>query len=203
MATSEKEPPLVVVNNPVTYLRLWWQKVMGKEGIDLSFKIHPITAVLMVAVASTIGFGAGRFTLPDEINIPFFKFGDDATTTPSSLPETIWKETAFIGKLQYSLNTSKFFLITTSSEAITLDVPQNLDLLTLVGKRIMAVGQYNKLEKKLKVFDAKDLEILPKTPIPVPTIESIVKPEVTMVPTSTPMPEFKNNQDNDQGGGIN
>ncbi len=191
MATLDKEPPLVVVNNPVTYIRIWWQKVMGKEGIDLSFRIHPITAVLMVAVASTIGFGAGRFTIPDGLEIPFLRFNNAMVVSPSAAPSS-WKETAFIGKLQYSVTTSKFFLITTSSEAITLDTPNNLDLLTLVGKRIMAVGEYNKIEKKLKVFDAKDLEVLPKSPVPVPTIESVIELEVSTPPTSSATPESPN-----------
>lgn len=194
MATLDKEPPLVVVNNPVTYIRIWWQKVMGKEGIDLSFRIHPITAVLMVAVASTIGFGAGRFTIPDGVEIPFLRFNNAVVASPSAAPSS-WKETAFIGKLQYSVTTSKFFLITTSSEAITLDTPNNLDLLTLVGKRIMAVGEYNKIEKKLKVFDAKDLEVLPKSPVPVPTIESVIELEVSMSPTSSATPESPNSME--------
>jgi hypothetical protein len=38
MASSSTEPPLITITNPVTYLRLWWQKVMGKEGIDFKFK---------------------------------------------------------------------------------------------------------------------------------------------------------------------
>lgn len=194
MATLDKEPPLVVVNNPVTYIRIWWQKVMGKEGIDLSFRIHPITAVLMVAVASTIGFGAGRFTIPDGVEIPFLRFNNAVVASPSAAPSS-WKETAFIGKLQYSVTTSKFFLITTSSEAITLDTPNNLDLLTLVGKRIMAVGEYNKIEKKLKVFDAKDLEVLPKSPVPVPTIESVIELEVSTSPTSSATPESPNSME--------
>ena len=76
-------------------------------------------------------------------------------------------------------------MITTSSEAITLQVPNNLDLLPLVGKRIMAVGEYNKEQKLLKVFDAKDLEILPKTPVPIPTFEPTSTPSAT--PTATPV----------------
>jgi len=33
MATPEMEPPLITVTNPVTYLRRFWDKVMGKEGV--------------------------------------------------------------------------------------------------------------------------------------------------------------------------
>lgn len=183
MPTSNTEPPLVTVTNPVTYLRRWWDKVMGKEGIDLSFKIHPLTAILMVAVTATIGFGAGRISVPEGIKIPFFEFGVIPSSKLSPTDEPVWKETAFSGKLQYSVNTKKYFLVTTSSEAITLEVPDYIDLFTLVGKRIMAVGEYNKSSKLLRISDAKDLEILSKTPQPIPTVSP------TPEPTTSPSPE--------------
>lgn len=180
MSTTNVEPPLVTVTNPVTYLRLWWQKVMGKEGVDFKFKIHPITAFLISFGLGAGLFGAGRYS----VNIPFLKYEAGPTSKPTSTPIVEWKETAFTGKLQYSATTQKFFLITTSAEAITLDVPSSFDLMSLVGKRIMAVGEYNKNIKLLKVTDAKDLEILPKTPIPIPTIEPTTEP--TQTPSSTP-----------------
>ena len=62
-------------------------------------------------------------------------------------------------------------------------MPDNLDLLTLVGKRIFAIGQYNKTERLLKVFDVKDLEVLSKTPVPIPTIEPT--PSATPIATDT------------------
>lgn len=186
MATLEKVPPLVdfKVNNPVTYIKLWWQKVMGKEGIDLSFRIHPVTAILSIAVIATIGFGAGRITLPEGIKIPFFEFGFVPTPKPTAISVSEWKETAFSGKLQFSNTTGKYFLITTSAEAITLDVPDNLVLENLIGKRIMAVGVYSKQDKILKVVDAKDMEVLPKTPVAVPTVEPTATP--TLIPSPTP-----------------
>ncbi len=190
MPTAEKVPPMVnfQVNNPVTYIKLWWQKVMGKEGIDLSFRIHPITAILMVAVASTIGFGAGRITVPEGIKIPFFEFGNtDPTSKPTATTEPVWKDTAFSGKLQFSVTTQKYFLLTTSAQAITLEIPSNLDLLSLVGKRIMAVGLYNKSEKLLRVSDAKGLEVLPKTAVPIPTTEPTATP-FSIIIESTPSP---------------
>jgi len=183
MAITNVEPPLIVVTNPVTYLRLWWQKVMGKEGVDFSFKIHPITSFLIAFGLGTGIFGAGRYS----VNIPFLKYQTISTIEPPPNIESIWKETAFSGKLQYSVLNQKYFLITTSAEAITLEVPSNLDLLTLVGKRIMAVGEYNKNEKLLKVNDAKDLEILSKTPVPIPTIESSPTPMVTPDTSVTPV----------------
>lgn len=185
MPTTQTEPPLVdvKVTNPVTYLRRWWEKVMGKEGVYLSFRIHPITAFLIV-FGFTVGiFGAGRYS----INIPFLKYESQETSKPSPTNQPIWKETAFTGKLQLSLTSNKYFLITTSSEAITLDVPDNLDLLTLIGKRIFAIGEYNKTERLLKVFDVKDLEILSKTPIPIPTLEPTPLPTLEPTISATPV----------------
>lgn len=171
-----KEPPLVdvKVTNPIVYIKNWWARVMGNEGVDFRFRIHPVTAVLSVFAIGVAAFGAGRYS----ISIPFLKY--TVITTPSPTSEAVWKETAFTGKLQYSGSTGKFFLLTTSSEAITLSVPQGLDLTSLVGKRIFAVGEYSKSQRLLKVTDVKDLEILPTTPIPIPT--------VTPSPTSTPSP---------------
>lgn len=187
MATIQ-EPPLVEVRNPVTYLRRWWNRVMGKEGIDFSFRIHPVTAVLSSAVIATIGFGAGRFVMPETIKIPFFEFENGGSISkPTSTPITEWKETAFTGKLQYSVTNERYFLLTTSSEAITLDVSVNFDLLKMVGKRIFVVGSYNKQSRVLKVNDIKDLEILPNTPIPVPTIEATATPIVVDLPKDDTM----------------
>ena len=183
MVSNTNEPPLIEVRNPVTYLRKWWDRVMGKERIDFSFKIHPITAFLSSAIIATIGFGAGRFVMPESLEIPFFEFTTNKVN-PSPTPIIDWKETAYTGKLQYSVNSQKYFLLTTSSEAITLDVNPNLDLFKLVGKRIFAVGSYNKEIRTLKVVDFKDLEILPNTPIPLPTLESspIATPQTSAEP---------------------
>lgn len=178
---SPTEPPLVEVkvSNPVTYFRRWWERVVSKEGVSFSFKIHPITAVLMVTAISLVAFSAGRYS----INIPFLNYTTFPTTTATPTSEPIWKQTAFTGKLQFSVTTNKYFLVTTSSEAITLDNESNLELLTLIGKRILAVGEYNKSEKLLKITDAKNLEILSKTPIPIPTIE----PTPTSLASETPL----------------
>lgn len=156
---------------------------MGKEGVDFNFKIHPVTAFLIAFGLGAGIFGAGRYS----VNIPFLKLVTIPTIKPSPIIESIWKETAFTGKLQFSANTQKYFLLTTSSEAITLDVTGNLDLFKLVGKRIMAVGEYNKSIKLLKVMDVKDLEVLPNTPVPIPTImataTSTASPEIIATPT--------------------
>ena len=154
MSTSEKIPPMVdvKVTNPVTYFKLWWEKVMGKEGVYFSFRIHPITAFLIVFGFSAGVFSVGRYS----VNIPFLQYEAVETAKPTATADVVWKETGFTGKLQFSEKEQRFFLLTTSSEAIVLSVPQNLDLTSLVGKRIFAIGEYNKAQRLLKVTDAKD-----------------------------------------------
>jgi len=183
------DPPLVdvKVTNPVTYIKKWWAKIIGNEGVDFSFHIRPLTAILVSLAIASVGFGFGRFVLPFEL--PFFKYIDNTLSSPNPTPteEPIWRETAFTGNLQYSNTTYKYYLVTTSSEAITLDVPKTIDLNELIGKRILAAGLYNKAERILKVSDAKNMEVLPKTPVAVPT--NTPTPSPTLQPSPLPTAE--------------
>lgn len=197
MATSDTEPPLVdvKVTNPVTYLRRFWEKVIGNEGMELKITIKPLTTIFGIALLGTIVFGFGKFVIPEGFKIPFVEFSGIPTNTPTSnIEEVVWKETGFTGKLQYSATSLKYFLITTSAEAITLEVPDNLNLFTLIGKRIFAVGEYNKQGKMLKVIDVKDLEVLPTTPIPIPTVEAT--PTTVASPSASPIDVIDNGETN-------
>jgi len=144
---NTKTPPLVdlKVTNPVEYIKLWWKKVIGNEGVDFRLHFHPLTALLIALVIAGAFFGLG------------VKFEEKPKEpTPSSTPSpSDWKETAFTGTLQYSKATSKYFLTTTSaSEAITLKVPEAIDLADLVGKRILVIGSYNKADRLFIVRSA-------------------------------------------------
>ncbi|MFI5240965.1 MAG: hypothetical protein ACHQUA_00870 [Microgenomates group bacterium] len=159
---KNQDPPLVDVKvaNPVTYFKKWWAKIVGNEGIEFRFRVKPLTALLIAAVVTSIAFGVGGVVISNENPTP--------TKTPE--PDEIWKETAYTGTLQFSENNNRYYLLTTSSpEAITLEIPEIVNIELLVGKRILAIGDYNKSTKILKVSDLKDLEILSKTPIPLPT----------------------------------
>ncbi len=182
------EPPLVdvKVTNPLTYIKNWWNKIIENEGVDFRFHIRPLTAICMTIVVASLGFGVGRFVLPEGVNIPFFKFEDVTSPTPTPTATPVWKETAYTGTLQFSTSTGKFYLMTTSSsELITLNVPDNIDLTDYVGKRILAIGNYNKSQRILEVTDAKSLEVLPKTQVSIPT----TSPTPTIEPTISPTPE--------------
>ncbi len=177
--TPYKDPPLVdvKVTNPTTYIKNWWAKIIGNEGVEFTFKIKPLTAFVIASIIAAAGFGFG-------VNI-------EGTTEkrqfPTSTPDP-WKETAFIGTLKFSDVTRKYFLITsTSAEAITLNIPEGINLQTLIEKRILAAGNYNKSTRILVVSDAKDMEVLPKSPIPIPTSTSTPTPFPII--TATPTPE--------------
>lgn len=175
----KSDPPLVKfqITNPVTYLKRWWARIMKDEGVDFRFRIHPVTAVAVATVIAGAGFGLGRWVLPVPI-VQYATYLGIPTPTPTPDP---WKETAYTGKLQYSAN--RYFLVTTATEAITLEVPTSINLFPLIGKRILAVGSYNKQTRVLVVKDTTDLEILPSSPVPLPTNTA------SPTPTATPTPE--------------
>lgn len=168
------EPDLINfrVSNPVTYLRLWWKKIMSKEGIDFRFRIHPVTAVIVAAIIAAGSFGVGRSEL--FASVPVLK---NILPTPSPTPNP-FRDTAYAGILRKSGN--NFYLQTGDGQAVNLIIPNNVNLNNLIGKRIFATGSFNVVTGYLTVIDATDLEVLPVSPVPVPTD--------TPAPTITPAP---------------
>lgn len=187
----KKEPPLVdiKVSNPVTYLKSWWKKILGNEGIDLRFRIKPLTAIAISIIVITVSMGIGRFVLP--FNIPFFEYAAPTPLpTPASTPQNGggWRETAFSGELRFTSTEQRYYLQTASSEAILLEVPKTIDIKKLVSKRIFATGLFHDQKRLLLVKEATDLEILPEVSKPVPTI--------TPIPSSEPSPIPQTSSDN-------
>lgn len=186
----KKEPPLVSlqVSNPVTYIKSWWSRVMGGEGVDLRFRIKPLTAIALTAVVATFGFGVGRITLSTQK--PYINYVANETPVEkeiSILPE--WRETAFSGQLRYTRAENRYYLITTSSEAITLEVPDNVELNNLVERRVFATGKYSEMKRTLVVSDASDMEVLPKQIEKVPVVDENQTPEPTAEPDPISMSE--------------
>lgn len=168
----KKEPPLInlQVTNPITYLKRWWSKVMGNEGIDFRFRIKPLTAIVLTFVIATVGFGVGRISLSS--SKPYIQY---TPPLPTPIPDP-WRDTAFTGTLQYSNINKRYYLLTATSEAINLEVPQNIDLNKFIGKRIFATGRYNQSTRILVVEETQDLEILPNQIIPIPTTSTTINP---------------------------
>lgn len=60
--SEKRDPPLVAISvtNPVTYLKLFLNKLLKNEGIDIRLKIKPLTAIFMgLGLAASFGTGYG------------------------------------------------------------------------------------------------------------------------------------------------
>lgn len=178
----------VKVTNPLVYIKYWWKRIMANEGVDLRLKVKPITAIAFAIIAFSLAFGLGGVVFP--FAFPWLKINNEVVkATPTPTPEIIWKDTALKGTLtKTNTNPIRFYLVTTSTEAVTLEVPAGFNLITLVGKRILAVGTYNSKDKVLEVEDIQDLEVLPTKPVPIPTSQPTPTPTPSPNPTPTPTP---------------
>lgn len=177
------DPPLFSfqITNPVTYFKLWFKKVWAHEGIILHLRIRPLTIIIVALLLAGTGFGTSKYLATF---LPFEVFPAE-TPAPAPLPTSTpnpWIETAYAGSLHKTEN--KYYLVISSGEAITLEIPSNINLSVLIGKRILAFGSYNQITKILKVIDTSDMEVLPAKLVPIPT--SIVAP--TNITTPTPIP---------------
>jgi len=170
----KKEPPLVdvKVTNPLTYAKSWWKRVIGNEGIDFRVRVKPLTAIAISIIILTVTLGIGRFVFP--FKIPFFVYTTEEGSATSDKVD--YRDTAFTGELRHTLLTNRYYLTTSSSEAINLQVPDNVDLEDFVGRRIFAVGKYQEETRTLLVTDPANLELLPSETETIPTVETEVPP---------------------------
>lgn len=178
------EPDLInfKVSNPVTYLRLWWKKVIANEGV--SIKIKPLTAIVITVIAVGGVYGGGYLTAMNVLRkIPIVK-DVIPQITPSPNP---FRDTGYSGIVRKSVD--KFYLQTGDGQAINLIIPSNVSLENFIGKRIFATGSFNTVTGYLTVINATDLEVLPASPVPVPTSSPSPTPE----PTLEPSPVFSPN----------
>ena len=180
----KKESPLVdiKVTNPITYIKSWWNKIIGNEGIELRVKVRPLTAIAISIIILTVTLGIGKFVLP--FRVPFFVY-TSKENSGSTTDKSTYRDTAFTGTLRRTLLSNRFYLETGSSEAINLDVPENIILKDFVGRRIFATGKYHDETRTLLVTEATDLEILPKEAETIPTVEITIPPEAEYIQEPT------------------
>jgi hypothetical protein len=190
-SVNTTNPPDLVnlkVTNPLVYIKYWWKRIMANEGIDMRFRMKPLTVFGVALIVFSLAFGLGGVVLPTFF--PWMKINNSIVTnqTPTPQPELL-KDTALKGTLtKTNTNPPKFYLITTSTEAVTLEIPVGFNLSSLVGKRILAVGTYDSKNKVLEVEDIQDLEVLSTTPVPIPTTTPTPKPTDTPSPVPTIVP---------------
>lgn len=126
------------LNNPIKYIKLCWKKVMSKEGIDLRFRIHPVTAIIVATIIAAGSFGIGRVSYIFS-QIPFISkiilTSPSPTSTPTSTPSSEWQNSRIAGILRVTLITNKYYLLTSSSIAISLQFDKNVDLTKYLGKK--------------------------------------------------------------------
>jgi hypothetical protein len=166
------DPPVVnfKITNPLTYIKAWWKKIMGNEGVELSghIKVRPMTAVAIptfIILALVTGAISVGILVNYIANTPAAPFVPAAfLPTPTTDP---WRDSAFTGLLRQTGAT--YYLVTGDGEAIALSVPQNTSLQKYLGKRIFATGRYNSQTEVLVVNETSDLEILPLSPSVVPS----------------------------------
>ena len=174
------------ITNPLVYIKAWWKKIMANEGLELKFKAKPITAIAISIALFSLVFGLGGVVFP--FAFPWLKINSNQSgviTEPSPTPATDWRETALKGILKKTTSVPiKLFLLTSSDEAVTLQAPDYITLDKLIGKRILATGNYSSKQKILIIQDVQDLEVLSTTPIPIPT--STPTPRPTETPTIAP-----------------
>lgn len=169
----EKEKPLVdlKVTNPITYIKSWWKKIIGNDGIELIIKVKPLTAIAITIIVVTVSFGIGKWKFP--FALPFLEYSSEeppVTTQDLGIDNFMdMRETAFSGELRYDQAKDKYFLFTSNSEAINLTVPENINLSEYVGKRIYAAGSYQEMNRLLFVESASDMEVLPTKAVIIPT----------------------------------
>ena len=174
----------VKVTNPLVYIKYWWKRILANEGLDMKIRARPLTVFGLAIILFSGVFGLGGIVFPKFF--PWMKFNNTVVSSPTPQPELL-KDTALKGTLtKTNTNPPKFYLITTSTEAVTLEIPVGFNLSTLVGKRILAVGTYDSKNKILEVEDIQDLEVLSTTPVPIPTTTPTPKPTETPSPTPTP-----------------
>ncbi len=145
----------------------------GNSKRRYKYKIRPLTAIDLTLIAVGGVYGGGYVTAMNVLRrVPVI---NQFVPTPIP-PAIVTKDTAYAGVLRKSGD--RFYLQTGDGQAVNLIIPSNVNLNNLIGKRIFATGIFNTQTGYLTVTDATDLEVLPASPIPVPTI----------IPTPTPSP---------------
>ena len=156
---EELEKPLVTlsVNNPIS----WFMKVVNnlkkKQTTTFTFRL----GIPLIALPIFIGVFAGLF----------FGLGKITTKEESPLSEIVMSRAGV-----YSAS----HLVLPNGDAIKLVLPEGANLEALIGKRILVSGIYNQENNTLKVENITDMELLPKSPEPLPS------PIPTTTATSAP-----------------
>lgn len=174
---EKNDPPLIdlKVTNPVTYLKLFLKKLILNEGIDLRIKIRPFTVILIVLFISGTGFTLGTFG----VFFPAMRTFEKAPYV--HIPASPTYRSTFYGTLGKS-ESGYYYLFLEGSQVINLEISTNVNLKKYLGKRLLASGIYYKGTNTLEVSKANSLELLPTSPVAIPTF--VATPTSFATPTT-------------------
>ncbi len=130
-------PPVIdlKVTNPVTYLKLWWKKIMSGEGI--SIRIHPVTAVLIAISVTGGSFFLGRYL---QLRSDLLEKYLPQFAGINSI------EAAFTGSLYASEGT--YFLTQSESQSIRIKAT-NQNLSPYLSQKVFVSGKFDPLTRSL------------------------------------------------------
>lgn len=132
-------PPIVdlKITNPVTYIKLWWRKVMSGEGI--SIRIHPVTAILIAISVTGGSFFLGRYL---QLRSDLIEKYIPQFAGINSI------DAAFSGTL-YAAN-GQYFLTQGESQAVRIK-PNVTDMSPYLSQRVFVSGKFDPLTRQLNL----------------------------------------------------
>lgn len=186
--TANQTDPLVnfQVNNPIPPIKRLLKKLFGNEEITIKIPVLTAIAIIAFGLGGASGFlTAVKVRLVESIPVVATIF---PTAAPTITPNP-WATNTLFGKL--SKSAEKYFLILENGDVVKLNPPTNVNLEKLLGRKILATGQYNSVTKEMNIIEASDLLLFSST-APVPT----TMPTATPVPTEAPLVTAKPSQTN-------
>ncbi len=140
--SKEGYPPIFQIANPVTYLKIWWKKVMSNEGIDFGFKfkIKPVTAVIITTLILSNGVTFG-------VTYSFAKI-----FFPNSSP-ILHRQVVNQGTISKN-DAGVYYLMAADSSLWKLKVKHtNINLSDLAGKQVIVTGNLSKEKNLIEVSE--------------------------------------------------
>lgn len=138
-AYRKDDPPLIdlKVTNPVSYLKRWWKRMLANEGISLSLKIKPLTAIMLITSFALVFGGTG--------------FGVAKVFFPNSSP-ILKREVLHQGKLIKSGRS--FYLVLSNNETYRLEMPREIDGESMINQPVLLRGN---LTREPNLINVKEL----------------------------------------------
>ena len=197
-AVEEKklEKPLFQfkVNNPLSWLMKWLERVKKKQTTTLTFKLGVPLIALPVIVVALLSFTVGMSLVQSE------KEKKTKESKPSPLPvetkEPIPTGSSVISRagtfkaVQYGSKT-QYFIVLKNGDALKLEIPEETDVAAFYDTKVFVSGILNpegnilKVENVTQYNSGDELEEPSATPVPYPNTSP--SPTPSDLPLSSPI----------------